>query len=90
MPITPLEMVSFTFRSRVKRDRNAGGTGAKSEREKVAEIGSQKSESEDRMLTADCRPPAAQLKYLCDLLYTLTDLNASYALPHSVGVRFRH
>ena len=27
-PITPLEMVSFTFRSRVKRDRNVGGTSS--------------------------------------------------------------
>ena len=44
MPVTHLEMVSFTFRSRVKRDRNAGGTVAESEPEKVAEIGSQKSE----------------------------------------------
>jgi len=26
MPITPLETVSFTFRFKVKRDRNAGGT----------------------------------------------------------------
>jgi hypothetical protein len=33
MEITRLEMVSFTFRFKVKRDRNAGGTGAKSERE---------------------------------------------------------
>jgi hypothetical protein len=32
MPITRLEMVSFAFRFKVKRDRNAGGIAAESER----------------------------------------------------------
>ena len=32
MPITRLEMVSSTFRFKVKRDRNAGGIGTRSKR----------------------------------------------------------
>ena len=36
MPITPLEMVTFTFHSKAERDRNATGTGAKSERGNAA------------------------------------------------------
>jgi peroxiredoxin len=35
MPITPLEMVSFTFHYEAERDRNAGGMGARSERRKA-------------------------------------------------------
>jgi hypothetical protein len=36
MPVSRLEMVTFAFHLRAERDRNAGGTGAKSEREKAA------------------------------------------------------
>ena len=35
MPVTRLELVSFTFRFKVKRDRNAGGIAARSKRRKA-------------------------------------------------------